>query len=519
MKLNLKSFICVGMIFANILNADKNNCAQKKDCKFTCENTQQNSCNSFGKTFFSVRPQDSNVARRMVGVIDKLSKTYEDECYTQINLGLQYRETFKPKKLARFFSFTGNKEMSYGPTCNDFDIYSINLGTTATGSVCLSPLIKNFIVDVDICSNWDVIACGFWTRFTMPFVYARNELNFREACNEKGDPIFAKNLVTVGIDKGTKVPFDDLVSAFDLPRRFGSAPQLEFGKIIEKRHDAQIAGLHFEIGYDFYKSENDFFGIGLHFVAPTGTKPDAEFLFEPVCGSNHSGQIGGTIHAGYELWTNCDGNKSLAIYFDSIITHLFESKQRRLFGLFINNHSSPGSSYLLLKQFDANGEIIGLERAANLLAIESKIKANVMADLALMLQYDICNYSTGLGWNFWSRSKEIITDAFCNPFNGNDKYGIKGNTLANNNETESKSTIGTCSAVDFNPVYLTKNDIDSSIALNPSTFSNKIFGFVEYNWKDCKGTPYVLIQAEVEIGHKNTAADQWALMLKLGMSF
>jgi hypothetical protein len=501
MKLNLKSFICAGMIFANMLNADNNN------------------HNQFGKTFFSVRPQDSNVARRMVGAIDKLSKTYVDECYTQINLGLQYCQSFKSKKLASFFSFTGNKEMSYGPTCNEFDIYGINLGTTATGAICLNPLMKNFIVDVDICSNWDAIACGLWTRFNMPFVYTRTELNLHEECNEFNAKPFAKNLVTLDNFQGIAVPFLNLKNAFDISRAFGSAPRLDFGRIVEKRHDAQIAGLHFEIGYDFYKCENDFLGAGLHFVAPTGTTPDAQFLFEPVCGANHSGQIGGTIHAGYTLWENCDGNQNLAIYFDSIITHLFASKQKRLFGLYINKHSSAGSSYLLLKQFDANGEIIGLARAANLLAIESKIKANVMADLALMLQYNICNYSAGLGWNFWSRSKEIITDGYCNPFNGNDKYAIKGNTLANNNTTESKSTIGTCSAPESDPVYLTKNDIDSSIALSPTVFSNKIFGFVEYNWENCKGTPFVLIQGEVEIGNKNTALDQWALMLKLGMSF
>ncbi|MDR3646622.1 MAG: hypothetical protein P4L22_03710 [Candidatus Babeliales bacterium] len=517
MKLNLRTVFCISMLFANILNATS--CCSTQNNK-SLQTVCAKKGNIFGKTFFSYRPQDSNVARRMVGVIDKMSKTYDDG-YSLVSLGLQYQETFKRNKLAEFFAFNKNKSMSYGPTCNEFDIYGINLGTTATGAICLNPVIKNVIVDVDMCNNWDFFICGLWSRFTLPFVYSRNELNLKEACRDFKIPPepFEKNLVTVDGFTGKAVPFINLRNAFDITRPFGSAPALDFGKITEKRHDAQIAGLHLELGYDFYKTEDCFVGAGLHFVAPTGTKPEVQFLFEAVCGANKSGQVGGTFHAGYTMWQSCSGDQSLALYFDSIVTHLFASKQRRLFGLFIDGKTSAGSSYLLLKKFDASGAIIGLERAANLLAIESKIKANVMADIALMLQYDTCNVSTGLGWNYWSRSCEIITDDYCNPFKGNDKYGIKGNSLSDNNSTESKSTIGTCSAIETNPVFLTNKDIDSSLALNPSTFSNKIFGFVGYNWNSCKTVPYVLLQAEVEIGNKNTAADQWSLLLKTGISF
>lgn len=515
MKLNLKKIICVGILCTNMLKAD--NYYKVNTNKMSQSNSKK--CNLFGKTFFSFRPQDSNVARRMVGVIDKLSQDCNECSPNQINIGLQYTETFKSKKLAEYFSFTGNKKMSYGPTCNDFDIYGINLGTTAIGNVNLNPKIKNVIVDVDMCNSWDKCIDGLWSRLTLPFVYTRNELNMKECCNEKGKRIFPKNLVTVGIDNDTKVPFKNLVESFDLPKKFGSAPILGFGRIFEKRHDAQIAGIHLELGYDFYKYENNFFGVGLHFVIPTGTKPDAQFLFEPVCGAQNHGQIGATIHAGYSFWQSCTGDQNLSIYFDSIITHLFASKQRRLFGLKVNGHSSPGSSYLLLKEFDANGEVISLARAANLLALESKIKSNIMSDLALMIQYNFCNLISGLGWNFWSRSKEIITDSYCNPFEKNKKYAIKGNTLANNNFTESNSTIGTCSAIETDSVFLTFEDIDSSLALNPNTFSNKIFGFIGYNWKNYKSMPYVLFQTEIEVGHKNTAANQWSLLLKLGISF
>jgi len=151
-----------------------------------------------------------------------------------------------------------------------------------------------------------------------------------------------------------------------------------------------------------------------------------------------------------------------------------------------------------------------------------------MADLALMLQYDKCNWSTALGWNFWLRTKEKLSGNLCsNPFSGSDfRYAIKGSTLANNLETQSTATIGNCGVTDPSslllpptPVFLTAADVDVCPALNSRTFSNKVFGFLSYNWKDCEYSPYVLLEGEVEFGNSNKAVDQWGVMLKGGVQF
>lgn len=515
MKRILKNLICISLLFINTMNAI-NSCCKNKLTKVT---KKQNHYKCYGKTFFSERPQDSNVARRMVGLIDKYHDYNEDENRSLLNLDVSYRQNFKNNRLAQLFSFTGFQKQSYGPTCNEFDVYSINLGTTVTGTFNYHPEIKNFIVDIDIISNWNKLLCGLWTRFNIPFVYSRRELNLQESCVDLIEtPPFKSHLVTTKPGQSA-IPFPDIKRAFEIQRGFGAAPELIYGKIHEKRHDTQIAGLHFEVGYDFYKTEKLFLSAGLHIVAPTGTKPNAEFLFEPICGANHQGQFGGTFQAGYNVWQNCDGQQNLSLYFDSVITHLFKSKQRRLCGLYINGKSSPGSSYLLLKKYDLNGDIIGLERAANILACELKIKNNIMADLALLLQYDFCNISSGLGLNFWYRSKDNAERGCCKFKEWQFKYANKGNSLANNNISQSKSTIGKCSADDPAPVYLTSNDIDCSLSLNPHAFSNKIFGFASYTFDNCKALPFVLVEGEVEFGHKNFSTNMWGVMIKLGMTF
>ena len=545
MKLIFKSLIVLGLFCVNFIKSDSCNdtCQQENE---NCNNN--NNSNVFGKTFFAYRPQDSNVAKRMVGVIDTTNQYENNETYGTISTSIQYTQTRNAKKLSEFFSFTGKNPMSYGPTCGEFDIYGINFGTTATngnsntslgngnagGGICLNPQIKNVIFDVDLYTNWSECFCclgGFnlWTRVTLPLVNTKWNLHLKDTCNiQEGSDTFPTFLVS-NLDNDPKVHFKSLTEAFVGTPGFGMVPALKFGKVDGEKEKTALAGAHFEIGYNFLTDENYSASAGIHFVAPTGNRPEAHYLFEPIAGANHAWQLGGTLNARYNLWQSSCNNNSLGIYFDSVITHLFASKQRRLFGLTINGVSSPGSSYLILKKYTKSDsgtfEISGLERAANLLACETKIKVNVMADLALMVQFNSDCFMSGIGWNFWYRSREeaeceTICKVRCCPFSHNDKYAIKGNTLADNNNTKSTATIGTCGPIDATPVFLTDNNIDRSIALNPSAYSNKIFGFIGRNWHESEcWAPYVLLYGEVEFGHKNHAADQWSIMLKGGVSF
>jgi hypothetical protein len=555
MKLVLKGFFSLllllsasALVASSDCNSCDNDCAPSTtDCAISCPDT----CGpDYGKTFFSYRPQDSNVARRMVGVIDRTHPYGKDEFFGEVSVALQYQQTFKTNRnnnggdngnLAGLLSFNKNGgPISYGPTCGAFDVYGVNFGTTGTNGiasatsgvtgagygVCLNPKIQNFIAEFDVVTGWDEFVCGLWTRLTLPVVWTKWTVNASESTG--GTPAtgdYPTNAVTCGVDAGTPVAFAGLLDAWSTLGQFGSVPQGQYGLLGAgncNRSETALAGLHFEVGYDFWRCERGFLGVGIHAVAPTGTKPNARLFFEPVAGANHSWQLGGTIQAGYNLWENCDGNQNLAIYFDSIITHLFGAKQRRLFGI---TGAGAGSEYLLLKKFNADGTELAsdcIARASDLLAIESKIKADVMVDLALMLQYNKCNYMSGLGWNFWLRTKEKVSNICNNPFAGSEfKYAIKGSSTVASDDlnTQSTATIGGCGTDDATQTFLTATDVDPCPALSSKAFSNKIFGFVGHNWKDCEWMPYLLVEGEVEFGHENKAANQWGVMLKGGISF
>lgn len=541
MKLVLKGFFSILLLLSatGLIADDCNSCNTKNDCGTEVRDCNRNSCpeecgTTFGKTFFSYRPQDSNVARRMVGVIDKTHLFGKEEWYGTLTLALQYQKTFHNHDLARFLSFTDSRAMTYGPTCGAFDIYGLNFGVTGTNGnfgpagastssttgngVCLKPRISNFIAEIDLFTGLDEFVCGLWTRLTLPVVRTNYHLKLNDNGGTPSTAFYPDDSVTINTATAP-VPFKNLADAWANLGAFGDAPEGRYGKICGKRKETALAGLHMEVGYDFWRCERGFAGVGIHAVAPTGTRPHARLFFEPVVGANHSWQVGGTVQAGYRLWENCDGNQSLAAYFDSVVTHLFGAKQRRLYGLRINGVSSPGSSFLLLKKFDAAGAVTGLERAENLLALEGKIKADVMADLALMLQYDKCNWSSAIGYNFWLRTHEKGRPC-ATPFSNADvRYAIKGSALATGPDTQSTATIGTCGVTDAVTTYITEDQVDPCLALNRRAFSNKVFGFVGYNWKDCEWTPFVLLEGEVEFGHENKAADQWGVMVKGGISF
>ena len=545
MNLMLKGFLSIMLLAsggfswtARAGNCNTNNCnTDNDDCNtsFNCPKSVGNVCGTH--IHFSARPQDSNVARRMVAVEDKIHRYGAEEFNGVVSVGLQYQQTFKPGKLARYLF--GKESLTFGPSCDGtYDIYGTNIGTTASGRISFAPRIRNFIADIDFWLGLDEFICGSWFRVTAPVNWTQWDLRPCQSLdNPTATPVpFAPGTVAFA-DAGTQTSFGGALAGLT-GAPFGIAPRADCGVLCcnGKTHDTAVAGLHFDLGYDFIRRECSHVGASLHVVAPTGTRQrdglNDHCLFRAVSGAQHSWQIGATVNAAYLAWENCDGDQRLGIYFDSTITHLFKAKQRRLFNLKNRDGSTNPLSYLLLlKKFNAStGAVEGLQRAANALCCDIRVGARVMADLALMVQYDCGCFSAAVGYNFWGRSREQGSfrkrkNNDCATSCGDrctitaNTLGIKGNTSVDDATTQSTSTVGTCGPVDDAPVFLTTADIDFCSALHPRAWSNKVFGWVGWNWRDCEWQPFVALEGGAEFGHNNTAVDQWEVMLKGGVAF
>jgi len=365
----------------------------------------------------------------------------------------------------------------------------------------------------------------------LPIVHTRWQLNVLDRNNVAGDTVYPTDLFGETSDGGdVPVVFNDLKAAL-LGGAFGDVPALKYGKIGGRRELTGVADFRFDIGYDWIRREKWHFATSFDFIAPVGTCPSAEFVFSPVIGEYKRWQLGGTVNAAYNAWNNCDMTSNLSLYLDATINTALASRQQRLLGLLIDGVSSPWSQYLVVKRFNAAGDAVALDRAANILAGPVLVAAPVIGDVGFMAQYTRNCFFGGLGYEFWGRAEEKLTGR-CFDITPN-TYGLQGQTTwtgtedaANDcqNATASGTTIFQAAAADvvagtttLTSVFISNDDIDYCPALHPGCFSNKVFGFVGVNWTDCDWQPYVLIGGEVEFGSR--AFNQWGIIGKGGLSF
>jgi hypothetical protein len=550
-------------------SADQNNC---------CEDNIY-----FGKTHYSYRPQGTNAFRRLIGLQDKTHVFGREEFYGVVSLALSFQQTFNrdsncKRSFGTWFSPICSNKFIFGPDQNapteelnprlpaatgvtnelkeGVHVSSLDFGLSSThkSTLAIHPKIKNVIADLDFWFGLDEFICGLWARVNVPLVWTKWEMCSTETTANEGGNHYGTGVAACSANvPGVPAPNNPVVYTSQRDAwcatkgGFGDVPALENGKLCScKEDDFSVSGVRFDLGYDFWRSECGYLGLALTAVAGVGTQPKAESIFAPVVGAQHSWQFGGNLVGAYELWNEEDSSVSLLT--DITATHIFKHKQRRLFGL--KNHGT-WSHQLLLKKLkkDTNGDFshIGFERAANILAGEVKIKCDVMVDAACAIAYRNCNFTGTLGVDVWYRSQEKIVDN-CGFSIQENTYGIMGTTGSCSVQTASLSTINTSKGTGlnntqnsvgngvpldvndgyinpnllpplFNTITLDATQIDPYPGLHPDALSGKIFGALEYAWDDCEWQPFVVAAGAVEIGRGNTAADQWEIIFKSGISF
>jgi hypothetical protein len=512
-------------------NTNCNDCCDNDYCNFCdtdCDDYCYNKCggNYNYQTHFSIRPQDLNAARWLVGTAGNLHLCGKEEFYGYAGIALEYTQSFKNCGLASYFGNNcGGLNFGQGTidNPNPETIKAINWGLTGQGNSCLCAKVSNFIADIQFWFGLDEWICGWWADLRFPIVWTKWELsasnnNYNSNTRKYPEPDEENS---VSNQEFVEVVYTDIPSALNGSIGFGQVPQLKYGRFGQSCNSqtaSGIAGLRFDIGYDFLRCDTMYLGAGFTFIAPTGNRPKAVYLFEPIYGAQKNWQIGGTVVGGWELW-NCNDEQTFTAYLDATFLTLLKAQQRRLFGI---RDRGPLSSFLLLKQFDDDDQEIGLDRVANFSATCGKFRSKFMTDIAIMLQYANCGFVANIGYEFWFRSQE----EFCGgcPSLPRDSYGLKGSLPVGteddpNNETASKSTIFVPAEADDEIVYLEPEDLTPCPALNPTAWSNKVFGSFGYQWADCDWQPSLFLFGEAEFGKTNVAVSQWGVGLKGGIAF
>ena len=211
---------------------------------------------------------------------------------------------------------------------------------------------------------------------------------------------------------------------------------LRFGKIFGRQTLTRAAEFQVALGWNFLRESWYHAGFALRAAAPTGNRPDAEFLFEPIIGNGGHWELGIGLTSHVQVYSSDDDIHRLALYCDANITHLFDATQKRSFDFTKNGN---GSRYILLEDIAAPsqnlfvGMVAGdpaenqyqrrLMPAINKTTFDVKIDIAAQADIVLKLAYQYKNFEFDLGYNFYGRSKEKINR--CQTFESN-RFGFKG---------------------------------------------------------------------------------------------
>lgn len=305
--------------------------------------------------------------------------------------------------------------------------------------------------------------------------------------------------------EGTIPGFENAYQAFNNPAWCAgkiSACNLKIGGLDD---------IQFKLGYDICRNDTGHTTLYAVATAPTGKRPNATYLFEPLVGSKN-GSFGAGLNAEVGL---CDfRDKSCAFIIDLKYRYIFGAIERRSFDLCNNG---DWSRYLLVVTQD---QLLDSQPGINLLTIPAHVTPRSIIDLWTAINIPVCDFNIEIGYDFWWRQAEKICKK-CPIAAG---YGIQTLALCSNISSASTATIcqaaqgGNATVTDTTFTAITDTDVNLNSAAHPQAHSQKLYLDLGYTFNDICSTPIIALAASYEFKAKN-ALTQWAIWLTAGFSY
>lgn len=478
-----------------------------------------------GQPFFAGRPQ-VNHWNRVVAGMGNLFPRCDLDCFGGVGQAIVgYSRNFDQKSIGKFFSPDKDKTNTFRVGAAgrpDTDVINTNflLGDGYESDVTLKPRIENAFIDLNFHLQLNEWVCGLWFEAHAPINWVRTSMDFDESTTNQGNTSISSG--KLGTTSATS-PFNTFADAWKGKQTVANTfvkSGMDFARVEGRQTKWALADLELALGYDFICNECSFMGVSLRVIAPTGNRPDGEFVFEPISGSGKHTQVGGGLHGYYEFWNNCC-DSSFGLFFDAHIYTMLKKTQKRTFDW---KNNGKWSRYLLLKKFnDSNMQTGDVIPGTNITTVDADVKASANGEAVIMLDYQRCGFVMNVGYDIWGRSKEKI----CIKGEISEKVGIVGVIDGTTNATtvdsvyvQNDATICSKGTPTIFAKGLTIDDLDVEGAAHPSALSHKIFGYLGYTWEDCDYMPFMGIGGEGEFsGRDNKAFDQWAIWFKGGFAF
>jgi len=333
------------------------------------------------------------------------------------------------------------------------------LPTDYKSEITFKPVINNFIVDLNMYIGFDEWLEGLYFRLHAPLCHSNWNMRIGEYIQKPGTQNY-----DVGYFNDSYIPSDYLnpevhgIARSSLLHSFcdyiaagksiQAVPNNTYESLAYARINKQglsstrFAEITAACGYNFILCEDYYCGLNLRAAAPTGNRPKARWLFEPIVGNGHHWELGTGLDSRVCIWRSEDEDRDVTMYLDATLTHLFKTQQTRTFDL----KGKPLSRYMLAMKFrpDTTNLLVGndsstatippaqyaqiLTPVANLTTGQCYVSASVQGEVIAKIAYSYKNLQYDIGYNFWGRSHLKIRN-LTTPQLESHAWGLKGDAF------------------------------------------------------------------------------------------
>ncbi len=266
-----------------------------------------------------------------------------DQVYGGFMVAFEYQRSFDASQLARglfgsnVLNFAGSQVAS--PVANSLLADNFGLSPLFQGSMALKPIIQSYNLHFDWFVGLDEWAKGLYLQFDFNFEQQKRELQADCSCSTNittSNINFPAGYMSVSTSPVT--PITSLQTALGLQTAFGNKNNpTTFGRFeFCDRTQNGVAGLSMNLGYDFVRCDNYFLGAFFRVVAPTGSKVQPCYVFDPIVGNGKGWELGAGISSRWEMWNNNDCQKLTAML-DGYAVSILKHKSLRTFDLASTN--------------------------------------------------------------------------------------------------------------------------------------------------------------------------------------
>ena len=438
----------------------------------SCDNDNGNNCVI---PFIQWRSQGRNMARKLEGETSyAIYQGDRDENNGTMFVDLEYDQTFRGGKIAQ--CLFGNSLVSSTSTnncdndCNETLVISgLNSANRAAtewmaenfmlprdfkSAISFSPKVQSFMVDLHLYVQLDRWVNGMYFRLYGPVTWNKSSLNADETISSKGtadggaypqgyfDPFTAvsnSSLFQSALNffGGCQLPaYNTPAANYNVnvqPLKFAKFSDCNLntnnsnnncdndcnGSSQKKWGFAELRG---EFGWNYIQEKYRLM-LNIQAAAPTGTRPNGEYLLPAYIGNGKHWELGGGLGASWKMWESEDAERSFNFIVEADITHLFNAKQQMTFDL----KGKPLSRYMLAEQLETpantdsqlipNVPTFEIEQnkngvympVANFSTRDVKVGFGVQGDVVAMFNYTHRGFSWDLGYNFWGMSCSSIS--------------------------------------------------------------------------------------------------------------